>query len=350
MAITYKAISFNRQKKIYNRIVFFGVAGYLLIFLLVSSFLHPQAVAETLILRATGSAAFILLHVLLIIGPLTRLNSRFLPLLYNRRHMGVFIFILAFTHGTLAILHFHGFGNMNPILSLFLSNTDYLNLHEFPFQTLGFFALVIFFLMAATSHDFWLANLSPSIWKSLHMMVYIAYTLVILHVALGSLQSELDPLLSWGVGISLSLVCGLHLLSALKEVWHIRTPKKFDSDGYAYICPVENIPENKAKIVQLSGERVAVFLYEKQVSAVSNVCQHQNGPLGEGQIIDGCITCPWHGFQYRPQDGCSPPPFREKIPTFRVKICNGQIYVHPNPLPAGSYVTPAKISTSHSLI
>ncbi len=31
---------------------------------------------------------------------------------------------------------------------------------------------------------------------------------------------------------------------------------------------------------------------------ISNVCQHQNGPLGEGEIIDGCITCPWHGFQY----------------------------------------------------
>ena len=29
------------------------------------------------------------------------------------------------------------------------------------------------------------------------------------------------------------------------------------------------------------------------------------GPLGEGKIVDGCITCPWHGFQYRPQDGCT---------------------------------------------
>jgi nitrite reductase/ring-hydroxylating ferredoxin subunit len=29
----------------------------------------------------------------------------------------------------------------------------------------------------------------------------------------------------------------------------------------------------------------------------------QNGPLGEGRIVDGCITCPWHGYQYRPDTG-----------------------------------------------
>jgi hypothetical protein len=37
--------------------------------------------------------------------------------------------------------------------------------------------------------------------------------------------------------------------------------------------------------------------------------------LGEGKIVDGCITCPWHGYQYRPADGVAGP-FTERA-TFR---------------------------------
>jgi nitrite reductase/ring-hydroxylating ferredoxin subunit len=59
---------------------------------------------------------------------------------------------------------------------------------------------------------------------------------------------------------------------------------------------------------------VAIFKYDGKISAISNVCQHQNGPLGEGKIIDGLVTCPWHGFQYCPHDGASPEPFKEKVP------------------------------------
>src|SRR5439155_26208897 len=98
--------------------------------------------------------------------------------------------------------------------------------------------------------------------------------------------------------------------------------------------------------VSLSGERVAIFRYGGKVSAVSNVCQHQNGPLGEGRIIDGCITCPCHGYQYQPQNGCAPPPFKEKIPTFRVKLVGGSVSVHPQPNSAGTFVEPAAIMSA----
>ena len=345
MSLSYQAISFNRQKRIYSRIVASGIILYLLSFFLLSSFLHSDATFETLFLRATASCAFILLNIILMIGPLSRLHAGFLPLLYNRRHLGVSMFLVALAHGAFAILHFHAFGDMNPFVSVFISNTDYLSLTEFPFQSLGFLALVIFFLMAASSHDFWLANLSAPLWKSLHMLVYWAYGFVILHVALGSLQSETNILLLFVVSLSLFLVIGLHLLSALKEAKKEVRPRDFNSEGYAYVCQIEEIAENRARIVELSGERVAVFRYQNQISAISNVCQHQNGPLGEGQIIDGCVTCPWHGFQYRPQDGASPAPFTEKVPTFRVKVQENKVYVHPKPLAAGTYIEPAKIST-----
>src|SRR5262249_49737640 len=77
-----------------------------------------------------------------------------------------------------------------------------------------------------------------------------------------------------------------------------------------------SIPDKGARIVTApDGERIAVFRDGSQIGAVTNLCAHQNGPLGEGRIIDGCITCPWHGYQYRLVDGCAPPPFTARLLT-----------------------------------
>jgi hypothetical protein len=75
-----------------------------------------------------------------------------------------------------------------------------------------------------------------------------------------------------------------------------------------------------------------VFRYDGKISAVSNVCQHQTGPLREGRIVDGCITCPWHGYQYLPDSGASTAPFIEKIPTFRAKVVGTKVLIHPCPI------------------
>jgi nitrite reductase/ring-hydroxylating ferredoxin subunit len=105
----------------------------------------------------------------------------------------------------------------------------------------------------------------------------------------------------------------------------------------------------KFPVRTISGERVAIFRYDGKISAVSNVCQHQNGPLGEGKIgDDGCITCPWHGFQYKPETGASPPPFTEKVPTFNVKIADGKVFVHRKPNKAGTFVEPAVFTTENT--
>jgi len=90
---------------------------------------------------------------------------------------------------------------------------------------------------------------------------------------------------------------------------------------------------------------VAVFRYDGKVSAISNVCQHQNGPLGEGRIIDGCVTCPWHGYQYKPESGAAPAPFKEKVPTFQVRVVDGTVFIAPHPKVPGTYVEPARVQS-----
>ena len=312
---------------------------YLGVFCGIGALVHPNATIETLLIRGLGTAALLLLHIILCIGPLCRLDKRFLPLLYNRRHLGVTMFVLALAHGVFSLVQFHALGDVNPLVSLLTSNTRYGSLANFPFQQLGAAALAILFLMAATSHDFWLHTLSPRVWKRLHMLVYVAYALLVAHVALGALQSETSWRLVAVLGAGMMTVLTLHLAAAFRETSKDRVHSHEDS--FVEVCAAESIPDNCAKITILGEERVAVFRFGNRISAVSNVCRHQNGPLGEGRIIDGCITCPWHGYQYRPEDGCSPPPFTDKVPTYRTRVVDGKVFVHPTALPPGTPVEPS---------
>src|SRR5439155_9981747 len=165
---------------------------------------------------------------------------------------------------------------------------------QFPFELFGVLALGILFLMAATSHDYWLSALTPPVWKRLHMLVYVAYLALLAHVGLGVLQSETSLLYPIALGAGCCVLAGLHLAAALKERRLDGAPAK--SGEWVAICPADEIEDLRARIGVVAGERVAVFRYGGRLSCVSNVCKHQNGPLGEGRIIDGCITCPWHGY------------------------------------------------------
>jgi len=345
MGHAYRAVGWNRQKKLYDRALLGGVALYLAVFLGLGFALHPDATAETLVIRALGTGAFLLLHVVLSIGPLARLDRRFLPLLYNRRHMGVTMFVLALGHGGFSLVQFHALGDVNPLVSLLTSNTRFDSVAQFPFQPLGALALLILFLMAATSHDFWLANLTAPVWKALHMLVYVAYGLIVLHVVLGVLQAETSPVLAALLGLGLVWVLALHLVAGFRERWTETPVDVGTKEGYVDVCAVDEIAEGRAHVVTLAGDRVAVFRYEGRISALSNACQHQNGPLGEGRIVDGFVTCPWHGYQYLPACGRSPEPFTERVPTFRTRVENGRVLVHPSPLAAGTDVEPARIAT-----
>lgn len=351
MSVGYVPVQWNRHKRIYDAVLAMAVASYLAVFILVgkSAFRGPHAISDPiLVMRALATCAFLMLHVVLCIGPLARLDRRFAPLLYNRRHLGVATFLVGLLHATLAIGFYHGFGRLNPFVSLLGSNTNYTTLSAFPFQVLGLGALIILFLMAATSHDFWLKNLGARAWKRLHMLVYAAYALLVMHVALGALQTQRGVWAASLAGLGVATIATLHLYAGWRERRRDRRGAAMLADGdtqWIDAGPAGDIPNNRARVLCASGgERIAVFRYGERVSAMANVCAHQGGPLGEGKIIDGCVTCPWHGWQYRPADGQSPPPFTEKVSTYRVRVRDGRVQVDPRPLPPGTPVEPAVVA------
>ncbi len=331
MSHRYVPVSWTPMKWAYDAVLVAGIVLYLMVYTALAKGGLDELTAA---IRARGSLAFILLTLALAIGPAARLDRRFLPLLYNRRHLGVMTALVAASHA-MAVLEWHfAFSATPPLLAVLVSEPGGL-----PFIPFGIGALLILAVLAATSHDVWLKFLGPPLWKALHMGLYLAYALVVAHVGFGQLQAATHPGLAMLVAGGGALLIGLHLAAALRgEAW---TTIAASEAPWLVVGPPGSIPDARAKIIRPPGaEAVAVFRDGQKLSAVSHLCAHQNGPLGEGRVIDGCITCPWHGFQYRLADGCAPPPFTEKIATYRLALVGGEVWLDPRPNPPGTHVEP----------
>lgn len=328
----HKFISWTAHKKKYDKILVGILIIFLLVFTLTQFYLYPNTLPPLAIIKSTGCLAILMLFFILSIGPLSRLDKRFLPILYNRRHLGVSMFIVSLIHGVLSLVFFHGFGNTNPLASLFTSNKDYTSISGFPFMTAGFFALLYLMIMAITSHDFWNNKLTAPVWKTVHMGVYFVFVLIMLHVFSGILQGDSNIIASIFFIGGFIWVITIHLLAAVKRSKEKKLQSTLLDAGYLSVGNLNEIEDSRAKIVCGLGKSIAVFKDQAKLYAMDNFCQHQGGPLGEGKIIDGCVTCPWHGYQYLPQDGKSPPPFEEKVDTYAIKLVSGQAYVSTTPI------------------
>ena len=348
MSVKYIPVQWNPNKWKYNFVMLASVFAYLWIFIELTPDImanEGRINAQVHNARAFGSCAFFMLTVILCIGPLARLDERFLPLLYNRRHFGVITAAVATTHAFYIINWYFAFSRTNKYEALLFANTSFVQLSGFPFEVFGIFSLTCLLILAATSHDFWLKFLTPRIWKGIHYLVYAAYISVVAHVSLGILQDQQDNRFTIAFVISGLIVALLHVLAALKERKTGDVVTDANADNWVPVCNVSDMTDGYAKIAKLAnGERVAVYLQEGKLSAISNACAHQNGPLGEGKVIDCLVTCPWHGFQYNVTDGRSPAPFTETVPTYNLRLEGDAVLVDPEANPPGTFVEPVPIS------
>jgi nitrite reductase/ring-hydroxylating ferredoxin subunit len=140
-------------------------------------------------------------------------------------------------------------------------------------------------------------------------------------------------------------IAGLLVAVGWRERRRDGSPRRIPlAEASVDVAAVDEIPDGRAKVVCLPGrERVAVFRLGDRLAAVTNVCAHQGGPLGEGKVVRGCLTCPWHGWAYRPEDGCAPPPFVERVATYRVRVAGRRVLLDPDPLPPGTPADPAHV-------
>jgi len=131
MSVGFRAVQWNRAKLVYDGILLAGVVLYIASYLVLTHWLEPPKdllAAVDLRIRAFGSCAFIMLTIILCIGPLARLDRRFLPLLYNRRHFGVLTFFIAAFHAWSMV---EWFAVQNALPNLVQEFTDWPNYLKF---------------------------------------------------------------------------------------------------------------------------------------------------------------------------------------------------------------------------
>ena len=88
-----------------------------------------------------------------------------------------------------------------------------------------------------------------------------------------------------------------------------------------------DIPEDTGFLVEVDGKEVALFKCDGEVKALYNACVHAGGPLAEGGVQEGLVTCPWHGWDFDLKTGVCTFNDAFKQPTFEVKEEGDDIFV-----------------------
>ena len=101
---------------------------------------------------------------------------------------------------------------------------------------------------------------------------------------------------------------------AREQVWH-------------RVAPRDPLEDNSVTSVAAGVKAVCLVKFEGQYFALDNHCPHQGGPLGEGLIENGYVRCPWHGYEYAPQDGAPPGGYDDRVETFPLETRDDGIYV-----------------------
>ena len=94
------------------------------------------------------------------------------------------------------------------------------------------------------------------------------------------------------------------------------------------VANLSDIPVGTGRAVTAEGHALALFNVNGQVHAIDGTCTHRGGPLGEGQLQDGVVTCPWHGARFDVATGkVLGPPAPRPVAVHRVVVEEGAIKV-----------------------
>jgi multimeric flavodoxin WrbA/nitrite reductase/ring-hydroxylating ferredoxin subunit len=102
-----------------------------------------------------------------------------------------------------------------------------------------------------------------------------------------------------------------------------REPKWID------VGAADELKKTELQPVSAGTTRLAISFRDGEFGAISNVCNHVGGPLGEGRIDKaGYVQCPWHGYKYHCRTGLGEPGFEaDKVPSFPLKVEKGRVLV-----------------------
>ena len=97
---------------------------------------------------------------------------------------------------------------------------------------------------------------------------------------------------------------------------------------FVEIAPVSDLPNGERLFVEIEGKPLVIFNIAGQFFSIGDVCSHDDGPVGEGDIEGFNITCPRHGAEFDIRTGkVTQMPAVVDIPAYPVKVVDGMIQV-----------------------
>ena len=93
------------------------------------------------------------------------------------------------------------------------------------------------------------------------------------------------------------------------------------------VCTSQELVEGQAVEVVFRGDVIAVYRHANALYAIDGVCMHQGGPLARGRVVDGTVTCPWHGWQYELATGNHAPTCKPMLKTYEIQESDGLIEI-----------------------
>jgi len=101
-----------------------------------------------------------------------------------------------------------------------------------------------------------------------------------------------------------------------------------DNIEFVEIAPASELTNGERLFVEIEGKPLVIFNIAGQFFAIGDVCTHDDGPLGDGDVEGFNIVCPRHGGEFDVRDGkATQMPAVVDIPAYPVKVENGMIEV-----------------------
>lgn len=99
---------------------------------------------------------------------------------------------------------------------------------------------------------------------------------------------------------------------------------------FVKVARTTDLAPGQKMLVEYEGTPVGLFNIDSEYYAISDICTHDGGPLVEGELQGDVIICPRHGARFDVRTGQvrSLPAYRP-VPTYQVKIENGDILIAP---------------------
>jgi len=97
---------------------------------------------------------------------------------------------------------------------------------------------------------------------------------------------------------------------------------------YVEITPADQLPVGERLFVEVGGESLVIFNLAGKLFAIGDVCSHDNGPVGDGEIEENEIICPRHGARFDIRSGkVTSLPAIKDIPAYPVRVVDGMIEI-----------------------